>query len=536
MTRFSLPPTQTEHKAAFTNSRNAATWLAAQPQANAGAMLGALVAELQTFNTYRVEARERFKTLEVLRKVVFAVSGECQRRYENKPLPLPSAEQLLLDKVRQLWRACAVGYLHCLQACVEADPLIASHSATVVHRALSALRMAQMNSYFGGAEIESGLWQSLHSAFAVAEELGVANESIEDRLFGETRESSPAGQYGMALLLHLARPFSLSRAQFAAVTRWIVRWREQVKVLAEPDQNPKSRCLALDIAQDKPFHDHLRAAVEARWFSVGSVLRKIRQRVDLLATGETPENLKLGSGLTSDACVELLNTFFENIKNPQHEGHSATNDAPSVIVATGLENGFRFLGGKGLRSAATATSSFGNQLSQEQIAVFGHVVNDDDHQGGKIENWILVREDPSVLQLVRPAGGGESRLALRGLMAIKLRPEGRVVLALITSLHSRADGSLCVSVGLLPGQPAAILAEVREKPSGKLSNHPALMLRAEKAGAQSSMLLAIGVPSRALSIRFNGVEEGLSLGVRLGELAERGSDFERWALADEVSP
>ena len=76
MTWFSLPSTQTENKAAFSDSRNAATWLAGQPQANAAAMLAALVVEIQTFNGYQVEVRERFKTLEVLRKTVFAVSGE----------------------------------------------------------------------------------------------------------------------------------------------------------------------------------------------------------------------------------------------------------------------------------------------------------------------------------------------------------------------------------------------------------------------------------------------------------------------------
>jgi hypothetical protein len=132
-------------------------------------------------------------------------------------------------------------------------------------------------------------------------------------------------------------------------------------------------------------------------------------------------------------------------------------------------------------------------------------------------------------------GAGDARLALRGLLAIKLRHDGRVVLAAISSLFTRADGSLCVSVGLMSGEPIAIVAEVRENPSGKLSSHPALMLQADRVGAQSSMLLAIALPSRALSIRFNGIQDESSLGVRLAELVERGGDFERWGLADETS-
>ena len=533
MTWFSLPSTQTENKAAFSDSRNAATWLAGQPQANAAAMLAALVVEIQTFNGYQVEVRERFKTLEVLRKTVFAVSGECQRRYENKPLPLLPAEQTQLDKVRLLWRACSIGYLHCLRACLDGDPLIVKYSAKVAHRALSSLRMEQLNCYFAGAELEGDFWRNLHAMFASTEQLGVAGEAVEDRLFGEASESTPGGQYGMALLLHLARPFSLSRAQFAAITRWIVRWREQVKVLTEPDQNPKSRCIALDLSQDQPIHDHLRAAGNARWFSVGNVLRKIRQRLELLATGETPESLKLGSGLSAEACVELLSAFSDHLKNPQLALADGPAVAPSVMVAVGLENSFRFLGGKGLKTTPAPTSSFGNSLSQEQLAVFGHVVSEDDTRAGKVERWQVVRQDPDALQLIRRAASGDARLTLRGLLAIRLPHDHQAAMATISSLYSLRDGSVCIAAALFPSVPVAIVAEVREKPSGKLSNHPAVMLPAEKVGRTSSMLLSTGLPFRALSIRFHEAIEQSPLSVRLADLVDRGSDYERWVLADE---
>lgn len=100
MAGFSVPISQTDNKAAFVDSDSAAVWLAGQPQANAPAMLASLVAQIQLFNSSITTSRERFKTLEVLRKSIFSVSQECQRRYENKPLPLLPAEQTVLDMTR----------------------------------------------------------------------------------------------------------------------------------------------------------------------------------------------------------------------------------------------------------------------------------------------------------------------------------------------------------------------------------------------------------------------------------------------------
>ena len=141
-------------------------------------MLAELVSQIQAFNSYAKAPRERFKTMEALRKTLFAVSGECQRRYENKPLPLLPSEQLALDTSRQLWRACRLAYLHCLRACLEGDASISSYSARVTHRVLSCLRMEQMNCYLAGTELDAQFWRNLHSVWASAEQLGVTREPV----------------------------------------------------------------------------------------------------------------------------------------------------------------------------------------------------------------------------------------------------------------------------------------------------------------------------------------------------------------------
>jgi len=533
MTWFSLPATQTDKRAAFVDAASATRWLAGQPQANASAMLAELVKQIQVFNSYSVPPRERFKTMEVLRKTLFAVSGECQRRYENKPLPLPPAEQLVLDAVLRLWRASLTAYLHCLRAALDFDASAIDLRAKLAHRALTCLRMEQMNAYLAGAELEGLFWRNVHAVLASAEQLDIVREPVSDRMLGETSESTASGQFSMLVLLHLAQPFSLPRAQFSAVTRWFARWREQVEIQSEaPVANPKSYCIAIDLSQDKPTHDKTRAVSVGRWLVLDSVLRKMRQRLKFLGEGQTPEDLKLGSGLSTEACMSLMTTLSDRLKYPLHPASETGNESASLRVASGLENIFRLLGGSGLQDAHPS-SVFANTLNQEQMAVFDHVVRETpDAVQGTTETWRLIKKDMGEWQLIRPAGNGETRLVLKGLLAVQLVPQEDYALASISSLFARADGSLCVSVNLLPGEPAPLKAEVREKPSGKISRHPAFLLPSDM-DTEASVILPVGLPARALSIRFYEARAQSPLTLRLLAMMERSGDNERWSLATD---
>ncbi len=532
MTWFSLPMTQSDIKSAFFDSNSAAAWLAGQPQANAPAMLAEFVKQIEALNSFQLSARERFKTMEVLRKTLFAVSSDCQRRYENKPLPLLSAEQTALNLTRRLWRASATAYLHCLRACLDGDSSLTRFSGKVAHRVMSCLRMEQMNCYIAGVELDTEFWRILHSVLASAEQLGVEREPVKDSLLGETSESTLSGQYGMVLLLHLARPFDLSRAQFAAATRWLARWREQAAILTIPDQNPKSCCFALDLSQDRPIHDNVRTASVRRWLSVNGVLRKMRKRIELLAAGESPESLKLGGGLSSEACTALLGTLADHLNSPQQAAREAPADVSFTIVAAGLESIHRHLGGKGLKNPVTSTT-FGSQLSTNQIAIFGHSVQDAEDSGSKAETWRVTRQDSDQIQLIRTADSGDSRLIFRGLLAIQLPQQEHYALGLISSLYSRSDkndGDLIVTASLFSGEPAPLIAEMRDKQTGQMARHPAFLLPADDAGNSASVFLPAGLASRASSIRLHEGRTQSPLKLQLGELMERGGDNERWSL------
>ena len=537
MPGFTLPETQATNTAAFSDALTATAWLGSQPQANAPAMLAELLIQIEAFNTFSISPRERFKVMEALRKTIFAVSGECQRRYEGKPLPLLSSEQTMLEWTQRLWRTCTVGYLHCLQACQAQDPGIAGEGARVVHRVLTCLRMEQMAAYLASTDPGAEFWGLLHAVWSCAEKMGVTHEPVVDRLLAETSESTVSGQYCMAVLLHLACPFSLSRTQFAAACRWLARWRELAKVLVKADERPKSCCIALDLAQGRPIHEAAESAQVARWISVGAILRKMSQRLELLAAGELPEILKLGSGLSSEACVALLNLLCERFHSPLSTAPESVGEVPPALVAVGLDNLYRLLGGTGLKDPA-ATPSFGSKLSADQIAVFGHVVRTQE-KSGKVERWLIVRQAPGVLNLLRSPDCGDSRLAFRSLLAFQMPAAQTFELGVVSSVcarnkKDRADensAGLSVSVIRLAGDPQPVLAEIREKSTGRTSVHPAFLLPAQ--GEQpASVVLPASLHARAASIRFLDGREQAAISLQLSTIIERGSDHERWSCTD----
>ena len=537
MTLFSLPATAADNKSAFLDAASATRWLAGQPLANASAMLGELLTQVEAFNGYSIAPRQRFKTMEVLRKTIFAVSGESRRRFEYKALPLLAAEHNAFSDSRRLWRACAVAYLHCLQACLDGDSTLTEGSAMVAHRVVACLRMEQLACYGASHELGDDFWQLTHALWKAGETLGVVRELIADRLLGETSDSTLNGQFSMIILLQLARPFALSRSQFGAALRWFARWREQAIVLATPEQDPKSCCLTIDLAQNRALHDKLRPPAEPRWLSLNGVLRKMRQRLDLLAKGETPESLKLGTLLTADACATLLNELGDQLKYPDTQPCEAQAGAETLPVASGLDNAFRLLGGKGLHETAS-TSGFGNTLSAEQIAVFGHVVRATEEKLYAGEAWHLVdaAADSESLRLTRLVGTQEARLGLNTLLALKVpnRDECEFALATITTLYVCRDGRLCLTASLLGREPTPLIAEIRERPSGKVSRHPAFLLPGRTGGASpapASVVLPAGLAARAIGTRFFEAREQSPFPLKPVECVRRGSDHEVWALA-----
>jgi hypothetical protein len=538
MIGFSRPVTQTLDHVAFRDTESACVWLEAQSrqpqhsQAGASAMLPALQAEIDAFNRCALSSRERLKTLEVLRKAVFSVSGDCRRLFAGKPLPLAEDERAALNAARRLWQSHAAGYQRCLQARLEGDSSLSRYGARMAHRFACCLRAEQMTCYAGGMAPRAGFWKSFHTLFLAAERLGCAGESVEDRLLGETRTSSVSGQYAMALMLHLARPFSLSGEQLAAAVRWLARWREQARIVEQADADTGSGvCLiALDLAADGPVHEggEDRPPRLSRWLSLGSVQRKLRQRREALTAGESPESLKLGGDLSAENCAALLETLADHLQHPL-PGVSAVpaevGGMPKLPVGAGLAAIHRLLGGKGLDEAPPPD---GERSGEEKPAVLRQVTRKAPRAQAGPESWRLARREDHEWTLLRLPENGASRLSLHGLIAVKMRG---YALALITGLWQDDGGILYCSVHPLAGEAVPRIAEIRNWMTGEVARHPAFQLPANEERARDLLLLPAGVLVRASGVRFLDSDGELLMGLRVADCLERGSEVDFWRAA-----
>jgi hypothetical protein len=528
MTWFPLPALGAKPPPAFADMVSCNDWLAQQPLANAPLMQNELAQQLECLNGWNIHARERFKVLETLRKVIFAIETESLKRYEYRPLPLSPVEQKTLDTSCHLWRELATGYLHCLRACLDGDTSLTEHSPKICHRTLTALRLEQLARYRGGAAVPGNWWRLLHATRAASEQLGVCETAVSDRLFAETRESSPTAQYAMAILLHLCRPHELSRSQFSAVKRWLSRWRAQVEIHSAAGAARDSRCLLIDLSSDAPAHLGGSTPAMPRWLAIDSILGKFKNRIKSLREGQTPEDLKLGPGLPAEACIALMQFLHGALQSPPPPLSGNSADKCDVGVCSTVERIYLLLGGKPLGEEAPTAQS--NRRVHEQIAIFGRAATAEQTERAAVrvplEQWKMAgpAAGDGGLNLLRSAGSEGERLSTRSLIAIHDPANPTSSLAIVRSLATLEDSTLHALVRQLPEVPTALVATGREKMTNRTIRYPVVFLPASGlVGKPASLFVPAGVMAKLTRFDVPDLPRGLVIGAPL----DRGANYER---------
>lgn len=525
MVRFSLPETSADQPVAFRDAFLAAQWLARQPQANVAAMLEALTREIDAFNRFALPPRERFKTLEALRKTVFTIGTESLRHFENRTLPLTPPEQAAFQTTSRLWRNCTLGYLYCLNACLEGEAGLGEHAGKVAHRAITSLRMEQLCCYRAGNTLGEHFWRELHAIYLAAEKLQTLNEPVRDPLPNETAESTLAGQYGMAILTHLADPYSMQHSQLTAALQWLARWRELAVVQAPSDARPNAYGIALDLSSpNKPEHE----SPTRRQVVFSAIARKMEKRLKALKDGVPPEDLRLGKLMPPEAAIGLLEKLFTRLYAPALTPLRAdeTQTQPMEILCA-LEGLYRLMGGISLQEKQPETSVA--RIKAERLAIFGHVADPKNLAPIVFETWqVAPPAGGATLNMQRDAAQDGKRLTPGSLLGIRQTPGAELRLANVTRLCMQGD-QLMADIGLLPGKISPLIVEVTEKISNATFQYPALLLTGPDASLQA--ILPAGVLARSLRCRlYDGADSAL-LKLAPQVLIERHGDNERWRLA-----
>lgn len=524
MTWFSLPPLRpgtADPVLPFVDLDGCNAWLALQPLANAPLMQSEIGKVLESLNTWPIPPRSRFKILDVLRKAIFAVEAESAKRFEHRPLPLTTVEQRAFDASCHLWRQLATGYLHCLRACLDGDAGIAEHGAKVVHRVLSTLRCEQIARYRASSVVPGHWWRLLHAALASAEQLEAMHSPIADRLFAETRESTPAGQYAMAILLHLARPYELSRGQMTATLRWLARWRELAAPHADAEAARYARHILIDLSSDVPVHSAAGTPALARWVPLDGVLGKFKSRLKGLKEGQSPEDLKLGAGITAEACIGLLQYLHSALQTTPAD-LPAERIGRSIGVTATVEATYRLLGGKAPSAPGEPTST-SNRRVAEQIAIFGRASREEEKDTFAPEAWRLLQATAADLLLLRPAGLDGERIGLRALIGVRLDSRHAPVIAVSRSIVTAENGDIVVSARIQAANGESVLATGREKGTQKATAQPAVFVPANPAIEKpASLFIAAGVMAKLIRL-----DADIPGGLKIGSPIDRGSNYER---------
>lgn len=528
---FRLPELGTDTPPAFACARTCRDWLGAQPLTNPAQAQTLLLRQINLLNRYAVAPAERLKIMELVREPVAFAQAESARKFAGRPLPLSAPEQAGLDANRSLWQAVQTAYLHCLAACLAANPDVLPHAALAAQRAISALRAELIDIYRAPTDPPARLWQTLHLTYAAAEQLGVTGQAVDDSPHGHPVASVAAG-YAHTLLLHRASPFELSARQLAQVERWLHRWSARVAVLTGPPPEPKKPPLIVDLAGDRPEISLPAVGGQLRWLDLDNLARSLKGRIVRLERGESPASLNLGSDCAQPACEQLLRQLYQTwFKGGATRSYPRRAGRGTCQLVSGLDAIHYYLSGKVFRQPGHGVEL--SKLQHEEIATFGRIAtrHEDDYsreQGFAVEQWNVLDESAAGFRLARPLTQPGGRIGGGQLVAV--RPVGARGYLLAVARWSRVAGGteLQSGISLLAGTPQAVAVRgIGLSAANEKYRHGFLLPAVAAVGEPTSVIVPAGWfrAGRVIELYIESARQ-----IRLAALLDRGSDFERAAF------
>ncbi|HUK03885.1 MAG TPA: hypothetical protein VLV90_02235 [Burkholderiales bacterium] len=531
MSSLDLPELSPSAAPAFMDAAGVKAWLEDVPLANVGAAQQQLFAEVKEFNGFEAKGTVRLAALEAVREAVNFVEIEQARRFTNRALPMAEQEGAVFEDTLALWEEMRLGYLRCLQAILDEEPGMREEAALVCQRVLSYTGLKMFHRHRAYRQVPASEWRELHRGYALAEELGVAEEAVKDYLNRDVNDTSPRIAYMRALLLGMANPNELSQRQLTFVAYLLERWAEKVEISSAAPEGEEAAPLVVDLASDAcPDREGVQAA-EPRYLDVKRLGKSLRNRIGLLRKGESPAKLALGEDCVQPSCEQLLVFLYRQwcqARQPRATERKRSVDAAQACNDLGAIH--YYISGHVFKQPGEAKEL--TQAQRDQIAAFGRVStrDEDDYSvvhGYLLEHWQIEDESAQGLKMVRRAGNPGKRYSHGQLIGVRPADSKSFMLGQIRWLMQNDAGDLYAGVRLLAGLPAATAV----RPTGinviGAKYVQALSLTAASAlNAPPTLVLPSGwyKPKRVIDVFVDR-----EIKVRLTEMLERGADHERCA-------
>src|SRR6185503_3819026 len=518
----------------FSDAATCKAWLENVPLANVAAAQGELLYQLREFNRFPGAAAPRLAVMEALREAVNFVQIEQAKRFTNRALPMAKAEAEIFEATVSLWEQMRLGYARCLEAALNGDAGTRSQGALICQRLLAYNGLKMFHHYRAYRQVPLADWEALHRDFAAAEELDVVEDGVKDFLNRDIHDTSPLIAYSRAVLMGMTNPNELSQRQLTFVAYLLERWAGKLEVTMQPaDDSEAMSPLVADLASDQcpQRAAEPRPAREPRYLDTRSLAKSLRNRVALLRKGESPAKLALGEDCVQPSCEQTLVFLFRQWCQARPARPLAGRPATiKAQVTTDMEAIHHYMSG-GQRRQVEA-----KELTQQQrleMETFGRIRSVDNEQytsarGYALEEWTIEEDSAQELHIVRPSGHGAKRYGHGQLVTVRPPDASGFILGQVRWLIGAVNGDLRAGIKLMPG--IASPTSVRGTGLNDKAERPvqALLLAAVPAvNSPATLVLPAGwyKPKRVLEV---GGDKPYN--VRLIELVERGSDYERVAF------
>jgi cyclic-di-GMP-binding protein len=539
-TDLDLPHLVANASPEFVDEPTCKGWLENVPLANIATAQRHLFEQIKEFNRFPIKALARLGVMETLREAVHFVQIEQAKRFTNRALPMVDVEARIFDETIALWDEMRVGYMRCLDPVAEGESGLRGQAALVSQRALAYIGLKMFHHYRAYRQVPARDWRLLHEAYAKAEALGVAGEAVKDYLNRDVHDTSPRIAYIRAVMMGACNPNELGQRQLTFVAYLLERWADKVDVSRKPikedDDLPQ---MVIDLAgggtAERIDDDEVRAEVP-RYLGTQRLAKSLRNRIGLLRKGESPAKLALGEDCVQPSCEQLLVFLYRQwCQARPGRGQERRRIADAALACQGLPAIHYFICGRAFRQPGEQREL--SQKQRQEIATFGRIrtSHEDDYsvaQGFALENWRLENDSAQGLRMVRAATEAGKRYSHGQLVSVRPVDSKNFMLGQIRWLMTAANGDMHAGVRLLPGLPAETAVRATGLNAIDAQYVQALSLTAVPAlDAPPTLVLPSGwfKPKRVVEVYVDS-----AVRVRLAELIERGSDFER--VSYEILP
>jgi len=211
-------------------------WVGNLPLVNIELSAGRLEFGLSVINSVELSSSDRFEALELLTAPVMHVARSLKKKYLGKRFPLGKDQLGKSNQVIGLYLAMATGYKLEVVA-LDRETNADARLATPMQRAIRYLSESLIASYQIYSQHRTGIWQDLHTLYALAAKHGLQAHQETDTTLQKPDLTTVETAYKQILLLSLAGPYGMRQREIRRVYNLLGRWAPFSRLLAAKDHD-----------------------------------------------------------------------------------------------------------------------------------------------------------------------------------------------------------------------------------------------------------------------------------------------------------